>query len=85
MGELALTKVINPLIVSTIARKGIYQLPPFKEWRLGDVTSTDVREASLKKFDNFLSGFRSYGKLPKDIEGISEYANLYIKSRAKKI
>jgi hypothetical protein len=84
MGELALTKVINPLIVSTIARKGIYQLPPFKEWRLGDVTSTDVREASLKKFDNFLSGFRSYGKLPKDIEGISEYANLYIKSRAKR-
>ena len=84
IGELALTKVINPLIVSTIARKGIYQLPPFKEWRLGDVTSTDIREASLKKFDNFLSGFRSYGKLPKDIQGVSESANLYIKSRAKR-
>ena len=84
-GELALTKVINPLIVSTIARKGIYQLPPFKQWRLGDVTSSDVKERSLKKFDNFLSGFRSYGKMPKDIEGISETANLYIRSRAKKL
>ena len=84
-GELALTKIINPLIVSTIARKGIYQLPPFKQWRLGDVTSSDVKERSLKKFDNFLSGFRSYGKMPKDIEGISETASLYIKSRAKKL
>lgn len=83
-GELALTKVINPLIVSAIARRGIYQLPPFKQWRLGDVTSSDIKERSLKKFDNFLSGFRSYGKMPKDIEGISETANLYIKSRAKR-
>jgi len=84
-GELALTKVINPLIVSTIAKKGIYQLPPFKQWRLGDVTSSDVKERSLKKFDNFLSLFRSYGKMPKDIEGISETASLYIRSRAKKL
>ena len=29
--------------------------------------------------------FRSYGKLPKDIEGVSEQVQLYIKSRARKI
>ena len=32
----------------------------------------------------FLAAFRSYGRQPKDIEGVSEKVNLFIKSRAKK-
>ena len=83
-GRLTIQKVIAPAIVSAIARKGIYQLPPFETWRLKDVTSPNVVERSVKKLDNFLSWFRSYGEQPKDIEGISEAADLYIKGRAKK-
>ena len=40
---------------------------------------------SVKKIDNVLSWFRSYGKQPKDIEGVSEQVKLYIKGRARKI
>ena len=84
-GELALTKAIAPLTVSLIAKKGIYQLPKFKDWRLKSVVSADPMERSVKKLDNFLSWFRSFGKLPKDIEGVSETAQLYIRSKAKKL
>jgi hypothetical protein len=84
-GELAVTKAIAPAIVSLIGRKGIYQLPPFEQWRLKSVTSPNVVDRSVKKLDNFLSWFRSYGKQPKDIEGVEESAQLYIKSRAKKL
>ena len=35
--------------------------------------------------DNILSWFRSYGKAPKDIEGVNEQVALYIKGRARKI
>ena len=83
-GRLALTKAINPLIVSAIAKKGIYKLPPFETWRLKSVTSPKPVERAVKTFDNFLSLFRSYGKAPKDIEGVSEAVNLYVRSRAKR-
>ena len=35
--------------------------------------------------DNILSWFRSFGKQPKDIEGVSEQVMLFIKGRARKI
>ena len=40
---------------------------------------------SIKKLDNFLSLFRSYGKQPKDIEGVSEQVQLYIKVELEKL
>ena len=61
------------------------QLPPFKDWRLKSVTSPNKIDSSVKKIDNVLSWFRSYGKQPKDIEGVSEQVKLYIKGRARKI
>ncbi len=39
----------------------------------------------LKRVDNVLSWFRSFGKTPKDIEGVSEQVVLHIKGRARKI
>jgi len=81
-----LQKVLAPAIVSAMSRKNAFkQLPPFEEWRLKSIVSKNPIERNLKKLDNFLSWLRSYGKLPKDIEGVSEQAALYIKGRARKI
>ncbi len=89
-GKFTIGKVVAPLLVN--ARAGNFtasrfkaQLPPFEQWRLKSVTSPDKMDRSLKKMDNVLSWFRSYGKQPKDIEGVSEQVKLYIKSRARKI
>ena len=49
------------------------------------ITSPKIVDRSLKSLDNKLSWFRSYGKAPKDIEGVSEAVQLYIKARARKI
>jgi hypothetical protein len=69
-----------------MARKNAFkQLPPFEQWRLKSVVSPNKIEKNVKKLDNFMSWLRSYGNLPKDIEGVSEQAALYIKGRARKI
>jgi hypothetical protein len=73
------------LIASGLGRKFIKQLPPFKEWRLYSVTSPNKEEIGLKRLDNFLSYFRSFGEAPKDIEGVSEQVMLFIKARARKL
>ena len=65
--------------------KFVTQLPPFKDWRLKSVTSPNKIDQSVKHIDNVLSWFRSYGRQPKDIEGVSEQVKLYIKGRARKI
>jgi hypothetical protein len=65
--------------------KLIQQLPPFEKWRLGSVTSRYADERGLKRLDNILSYLRSFGKTPKDIEGVSEAVMLFIKSRSKNI
>ena len=69
------------------ARSGrlVKQLPPFEEWRLFSTASPVKEERAIKSLDNILSYLRSYGKIPKDIEGISESAMLYIKARARRI
>jgi len=70
-------------------RKGedilIKQLPDFKDWRLFSTTSPVRQERGLKRLDDILSYFRSFGKAPKDIEGISESVMLYVKSKSRKI
>jgi hypothetical protein len=85
MTDWTLRRALAPTIVSGMRGKITKQLPPFEEWSLGSVVSRDpVREAT-KSLDNVLSHFRSYGKLPKPIHGISEEANLYGKSVAREI
>ena len=83
--KFTVSKVVAPLLVSGMSGKIVRQLPPFEKWRLQSVTSPNKVNRNIKRIDNFLSWFRSYGKQPKDIEGVSEQVTLYIKSRARKI
>jgi hypothetical protein len=83
--DFTLTKAIAPAIVSTFSGKVVRQLPPFEQWRLKDIASPLREERVIKKLDNILSYIRSFGKAPKDIEGISEKVMLFIKGRAKKL
>ena len=68
-----------------LAKMGYKGLPPFKHWRLFQVTSPNKTEGRLKRIDNVLSWFRSFGKTPQTIEGISEAVILNVKARARKI
>ena len=83
--DFTVNKIVAPMIVSGMSRKIVTQLPPFEQWRLKSITDPNKVNKSLKSLDNKLSWFRSYGKAPKDIEGVSEAVQLYIKSRARKI
>jgi hypothetical protein len=89
-GKYTISKVVAPLLVNAFAgtftkSKFVTQLPPFEKWRLKSVTDPRKINIGLKRVDNILSWFRSYGKQPKDIEGVTEEVTLYIKSRARKI
>jgi len=83
--DFILTKALAPAIVSTFSGKIVKQLPPFNKWRLQSVTSPFKEERVIKRLDNILSYFRSFGRAPKDIEGVGEKAALFIKGRARKI
>ena len=85
MTDAALRKLIAPAIVSGFSRKIVTQLPEFNKWRLHSATDPDVVKRTIKNLDSFLAIFRSYGRQPKDIEGVSEKVNLFIKSKAKNI
>ena len=74
-------KIISPL-TQKLGWKG---LPPFEEWRLFQTISPSKADRRLKRIDNVLSWFRSFGKLPKDIEGVTEQVVLHVKGRARKI
>ena len=89
-GKFTVSKVVAPILANAFAgtftkSKFVTQLPPFKDWRLKSVTDPTKINKGLKRVDNILSWFRSYGKQPKDIEGVSEQVTLYVKSRARKI
>jgi len=83
--KFAISKVLAPALVSAMSGKVVKQLPSFDKWRLKSLTSPDVVDRRIKRLDNFLSGFRSYGKAPKDIEGVTEQVTFFIKDRARKI
>ena len=87
--DFALTKALAPAIVTAFSGKNMFkkinQLPPFEKWRLSSITSPNKSDRVLKRMDNILSWFRSYGKAPKDIEGVNEQVMLYIRGRARKI
>jgi len=74
-------KIISPM-TQKIGLKG---LPPFEQWRLFQTISPSKSERGLKRIDNVLSWFRSFGKSPKDIEGVTEQVVLHVKGRARKI
>ena len=74
-------KMISPITT----KMGLNKLPPFEEWNIFSVTSPRLHERNLKRVDNVLSWLRSYGKLPKAIQGISEAVTLFIKGRARKL
>ena len=73
-------KLISPL-TRKFAGKG---LPPRDQWRLFQTTSPRRMEKTLARTDTIMSWFRSYGKMPKDIEGVSEAVQLFITGRARK-
>ena len=84
-GNYSVNKIIGPLIANGFKfRKGWSQIPPFKEWRLGDIAKPG-KEGRLKKADNLIYWLRSYGKAPKDIESVTEVVSLYLKKRARKM
>ena len=83
--DFVLTKAIAPTIVSAFSGKIVKQLPKFEDWRLYSVTNPNREIRVIKKLDNILSYFRSFGKSPKDIEGVSEQVMLFIKGRARKL
>ena len=80
----AIKKMITPM-AKKIGGGRIDKAPPFEQWRLFSVTSPNKAERGLKRLDNILSWFRSYGKLPASIQGISESVELFIKSGARKV
>ena len=75
-------KILAPLYASRGQfGKGYFQLPPFHEWRLGDVNRRGLTQQRLKKLDDKLSWFRAYGKAPKDIENVSEIGRASCRER----
>ena len=76
---------LAPSIVSAFSGKFVRQLPPFEQWRLRSLESPIKEERVIRRLDNILSYFRSFGKMPKDIEGVSEKVMLFIKGRARKM
>jgi len=73
-------KLISPL-TRKFAGKG---LPPRDQWRLFQTTSPRKVERSLSRIDTVLSWFRSYGKMPRDIQGVAESVQLHITKQARK-
>ena len=73
-------KLISPL-TRKFAGEG---LPPRDQWRLFQTTSPRKVERNLSRLDTVMSWFRSYGKVPKDIEGVAESVQLFITKRARK-
>ena len=85
-GKFTTMKILAPMYANRFNfGKGYFQLPPFNQWRLGDVNKRGVAQQRLKRLDDFLSMFRAYGKAPKDIENVSEIVSTFIKSKARKI
>ena len=80
----AIKKMITPM-AKKIGGGRIDKAPPFEQWRLFSVTSPNRAERGLKRLDNILSWFRSYGKLPASIQGVSETVELYIKNASRQL
>ncbi len=80
--DFTLKRMVSPMLIGKLPFR---QMPPFEKWRMFSVTSPNKYDRRIKRLDNFLSWFRSFGKMPKDIEGVGEKVMLYIKGRARRL
>ena len=86
-----LEKAVVPLLTAnlrmpTMKNKSlIRQLPPFDEWKMIPETVPDKGLRRLKKFQDFLSYFSSFGRYNNALGTIDEQAKLMIRSKGKKM
>ena len=86
-----LEKAVVPLLTGnlrmpTMRNKSlIRQLPPFDQWKVIPETTPDKGLQRLRKFQDFLSYFSSFGKWNKALGTIEEEAKLVIRSKGKKM
>ena len=78
-----LEQIISPVLSLQPQRMG--KLPPFKEWRLFNVTDANPMKRKLKRFDNILSYFRSIGKHTGNQYFLSSRARKEIKAQSRGI
>jgi len=81
----ALTKGVAPMIVSAMSGKVVKQLPPFKEWRMLSVANPKPELRNVKRLDDFLSYFRSFGDKNLAMGTIDEGVKLTIKSKVRNV
>ena len=86
-----LEKAVVPMLTAnlkmpTMKNKSlIRQLPPFDKWKLIPETTPDKGLKRLRKFQDFLSYFSSFGKYNEALGTIDEAAKLTIRSKGKRI
>ncbi|ANS05659.1 hypothetical protein [uncultured Mediterranean phage] len=86
-----LEKAVVPMLTAnlkmpTMKNKSlIRQLPPFDKWKLISETTPDKGLRRLRKFQDFLSYFSSFGRYNEALGTIDEAAKLTIRSKGKRI
>ena len=86
-----LEKAVVPMLTAnlrmpTMKNKSlIRQLPPFDKWKLIPETTPDKGLRRLRKFQDFLSYFSSFGRYNEALGTIDEAAKLTIRSKGKRI
>ena len=86
-----LEKAVVPMLTAnlrmpTMKNKSlIRQLPPFDKWKLIPETTPDKGLKRLRKFQDFLSYFSSFGKYNEALGTINETAKLAIRSKGKRL
>ena len=86
-----LEKAVVPMLTAnlkmpTMKNKSlIRQLPPFDKWKLIPETTPDKGLRRLRKFQDFLSYFSSFGRYNEALGTIDEGAKLTIRSKGKRI
>jgi len=77
-----LQRLIAPVLVG---RKPLTELPKFSEWRKFSKESADPLKGRLKTLDNYLSWFRSVGKMTGNRFNLTSRAKREIKARSRSI
>lgn len=70
-----------PVVVPKLVGK----IPPYKEWRLLQVTDSSPIKVRLKKLDNFISYFRTEFRQPESVYKVSSRAIADLKGQSKVI